>query len=156
MQVLGLRRNPEKSSQWVDRMSGPDDLHEMLSQADWVVVTAPLTPETRGMIGEPELRAMKNSARIINIGRGPIIQEAILVTALQKGWIAGAGLDVFETEPLSEDSPLWDMENVIITAHYAGMSLFYLDRLMEIFVENLRHYQLGERLINVVDKRLGY
>ena len=156
MRVLGIRRNPNRSSPWVDQMFAPDNLMEMLPQADWVVIAAPLTQQTKGMIGERDLTAMKKSACLINIARGPLVQEKALIKALQEGWIAGAGLDVFEEEPLPEDSPLWDMDNVIITAHYAGLTPQYNDRLIEIFTENLRRYQSGEPLINVVDKRLGY
>jgi len=156
MRILGVRRHLARSTRWVDQMYGPEGLMDMLPQADWLVITAPLTQETKGMIGESELRAMKKSAHIINIARGPIIQEQVLIKALQEGWIAGAGLDVFEEEPLPDSSPLWDMENVIITGHYAGRNPHYLDRLMEIFLENLRRYQAGKPLINVVDKRLGY
>lgn len=156
MRVLGLRRNPDRTSPWVDEMFGPDNLMEMLPQADWVVISAALTQQTEGMIGERELQAMKNSAYLVNIARGSIVQEKALLKALREGWIAGAGLDVFEEEPLSHDSPLWDMDNVIITAHYAGMTPKYIDRLVEIFTENLRRYQAAEPLINVVDKRLGY
>jgi len=137
-------------------MYGPDQLLEMLPEADWVVITTPLTRETQGLIGERELRVMKETAYIINIGRGAIIQEQALIRALQEGWIAGAGLDVFELEPLPEDSPLWDMENVIVTPHYAGLTPYYADRVVEIFTENLRRYQAGQPLINEVDKRLGY
>ena len=115
-----------------------------------------MTPETKGMIGEKELKSMKKSAHIINIARGSIIQEGVLIKALQEGWIAGAGLDVFEKEPLPEDSPLWDMENVIITGHFAGSTPFYFDRVLEIFLENLRRYRSGEPLFNVVDKQRGY
>jgi phosphoglycerate dehydrogenase-like enzyme len=156
MRVLAMRRNPERSSPYVDRMYGTEGLMELLSQSDWVLISAPMTPETKGMIGEKELRGMKKSAHVINIARGSIIQEKALIKALQEGWIAGAGLDVFETEPLPPDSLLWDLENVIITGHYAGSTPFYFDRVMEIFLENLRHYQCGEPLINVVDKQRGY
>jgi phosphoglycerate dehydrogenase-like enzyme len=156
MQVLGVRRNSTHLSPWVDQMFGPDSLMEMLSQADWVVIAAPLTQQTQGMIGERELKAMKKSAYLINIARGSIIQEKALIKALREGWIAGGGLDVFEEEPLLDRSPLWDMDNVIITAHYAGLTPQYNERLIEIFAENLRRYQSGEPLINVVDKRLGY
>jgi len=156
MRVLAIRRNPERSSPYVDEMYGTEGIGEILSQSDWVVIAAPMTPETRGMIGEKELMSMKKSASIINIARGSIIQEKALIKALQEGWIAGAGLDVFETEPLPEDSPLWDMEQVIITGHYAGSTPFYFDRVMEIFLENLKRYQNGEPLINVVDKQRGY
>ena len=156
MKVLATRRNPERSSPYVDRMYGTEGLQDLLSQSDWVVIAAPMTPETRGMIGEKELRSMKKSAHIINIARGSIIQEKVLIKALQEGWIAGAGLDVFEKEPLPEDSPLWDMENVIITGHFAGSTPFYFERVLEIFLENLRRYRSGEPLINVVDKQRGY
>ncbi len=156
MKVLGLRRRPERVSPYVDRMYGPEGLADLLEASDWVVITAALTSETMGMIGQKELKTMKESAHIINIARGPIIQEKALIKALREDWIAGAGLDVFEQEPLPADSPLWDMENVVITSHYAGATPFYMDRLIEIFTENLRRYQAGEPMINVVDKNLGY
>jgi phosphoglycerate dehydrogenase-like enzyme len=120
------------------------------------VVIVPLTSETRGMIGERELRAMKPTAYLVNVGRGGIVDERALIQALEEGWIAGAGLDVFGTEPLPEDSPLWKMENVIITSHYAGITPVYDERAMAIFLDNLRRYRAGEPLRNVVDKRLGY
>ena len=156
MRVVGVRRNPERSSAGVETMVGPDRLLDVLPEADFVVITAPLTEETRGMIGERELRALKPTAYIVNIGRGGIIAEGALVKALQEGWIAGAGLDVFEEEPLPEDSPLWGLENVIVTAHYAGITPRYDERAMAIFLDNLRRYKAGEPLRNVVDKKLGY
>ena len=156
MRVVGVRRNPERSSVGVEAMVGPDRLLDVLPEADFVVVTAPLTDETRGMIGERELRALKPTAYIVNIGRGGIIAEGALVKALQEGWIAGAGLDVFETEPLPQDSPLWDMENVLVTGHYAGATPRYDERAMAIFVDNLRRYKAGQPLRNVVDKKIGY
>lgn len=156
MKVLGVRRNPDRTSPYVDKTVGPDGLHDVLAASDWVVVTAAGTEETNGLIGEPELAVMKQSAVIINIARGSLIQEDALVRALQEKRIAGTGLDVFETEPLPEDSPLWQMPNVIITPHVAGGTPYYMDRLMDIFVENLKRYQAGESLINVVDKQLGY
>ena len=156
MKVLGIRRNPDRASPFVDRMYGPDDLREVLGHADWVVITAAMTAETEGMIGAEEFKAMKESACIINIARGSMIRERDLIAALEEKRIAGAGLDVFEQEPLPEDSPLWDMKNVVITPHFAGSTPYYMDRLIEIFVENLKQYQAGEPLKNVVDKRLGY
>jgi len=155
MRVLGLRRNPDKKSPYVDRIYGPDGLLDILKQSDWVVVTLAMTPETTGFIGEEAFTSMKETAFIINIARGPVIQENILIKALKEKWIAGAGLDVFETEPLPPDSPLWDMKNVIITPHYAGATPYYVDRLLDIFIENLKRFQSGEPLINVVDKQLG-
>jgi len=156
MKVLGVRRNPQRTSSFVDRMYGPEGLHKVLARSDWVVVAAVGTAETHGLIGEPELAVMKKSAVVINIARGSVIQEKALIQALQENRIAGAGLDVFEKEPLSESSPLWQMPNVIITPHVAGGTPHYVDRLIDIFVENLKRYQAGDPLINVVDKELGY
>ncbi len=156
MRVLGLRRDPTRTSPHVHRMLGPDGLTELLESSDWVVLTSALTPETRGLIGEPELKAMKDTAYLINIARGAMVQEKILIRALQEGWIAGAGLDVFAREPLPSDSPLWDMPNVAITSHRAGSTPHYNDRLVQIFIENLRRYRAGQPMINVVDKQLTY
>jgi phosphoglycerate dehydrogenase-like enzyme len=156
MRVLGVRRDPSVSALGVEAMFGVDRLLDLLPQADFVVLTVPLTQETKGMIGERELRAMKPTAYIINIGRGGTIQEKVLIQALQEGWIAGAGLDVFETEPLPADSPLWKLENTIITAHYSGRTPYYQERGMAIFLDNLRRYRAGEPLRNLVDKKLGY
>jgi phosphoglycerate dehydrogenase-like enzyme len=136
-------------------MHGNDDLLRLLSEADFVVLTVPLTCETEGMIGGAELRAMKECAYLVNIGRGGTVREGDLAWALGEGWIAGAGLDVFE-EPLPEDSPLWGMENVIVTSHYSGSTPHYDERALEIFLESLRRYQAGEPLRNVVDKARGY
>ncbi|HIQ05454.1 MAG TPA: D-2-hydroxyacid dehydrogenase [Anaerolineae bacterium] len=156
MRVLGVRRDPSVSVPNVEAMFGPDQLLDLLPKADFVVLTVPLTRETQGMIGERELRAMKPTAYLINVGRGGTVRESALIQALQKGWIAGAGLDVFETEPLPQDSPLWDMDNVIITSHYAGLTPKYDERAMAIFLDNLQRYRSGEPLRNVVDKKLGY
>ncbi len=156
MRVLGVRRNPGRGAAGVETMVGPDRLLDVLPEADFVVITAPLTDETRGMIGERELRAMKPTAYLVNIGRGGIVKERALIRALEEGRIAGAGLDVFEEEPLPEDSPLWRMENVIVTAHYAGFTPRYDERAIAIFLDNLRRYKAGEPLRNVVDKKLGY
>jgi phosphoglycerate dehydrogenase-like enzyme len=156
MRVLGVRRDPSLNAPDVEAMYSPERLLDALPEADFVVVTAPLTHETQGLIGERELRAMKPTAYIVNIGRGGTIHEDVLIRALQEGWIAGAGLDVFATEPLPADSPLWDMRNVIITGHYAGMTPQYDERALAIFLDNLRRYRAGQPLQNIVDKRLGY
>ena len=156
MRVMGVRYDPSRPAAGVQRMVGPAQLLEVLPEADFVVLTVPLTQETRGMIGERELRAMKPTAILVNIGRGGTIQEEQLVRALREGWIRGAGLDVFETEPLPADSPLWDMENVIITAHYAGHGPHYHERASAIFLDNLARYLRGEALRNVVDRTRGY
>jgi phosphoglycerate dehydrogenase-like enzyme len=156
MRVLGIRRNPAGELPGVKAMYGTDKLHELLPEADCVVLTAPLSHETQGMIGERELRAMKPTSHLVNIGRGGTIQEPALIQALREGWIAGAALDVFEQEPLPEASPLWELDNVIITAHYAGMSPAYDERALAIFLDNLGRYRAGQPLRNVVDKVAGY
>jgi phosphoglycerate dehydrogenase-like enzyme len=156
MRVLGVRREPAFSSEGVTAMYGPDQLIDLLPQADFVVITAPLTPETRHLVGESELRAMKASTILVNIGRGGTIDEPALIDALQEGRLGGAGLDVFAHEPLPPASPLWTLENVIITSHYAGATPHYHERAMAIFLDNLRRYVAGEPLRNVVDKTLGY
>lgn len=156
IRVMGMRRNPALSVSGVSRMVGPEALLDSLPDADFVVVTAPLTPATRRMIGERELRAMKSTAILINIGRGGTIDEVALIQALRENRIAGAGLDVFETEPLPVDSPLWDMDNVIITAHYAGNTPAYTERALDLFLDNLHRYRTGIPLRNVVDMERGY
>ncbi len=156
MKVIGVRRDPSIPAPGVTRMIGADRLLDTLPEADFVVLTVPLTHETEGMIGERELRAMKPSAYLINIGRGKTVDQSALVRALQEGWIAGAGLDVVDPEPLPADSPLWDMPNVILTSHYSGLTPYYDDRALSIFLDNLRRYQSGEEMRNVVDKEAGY
>ena len=156
VRVLGLRRHPTRPVSGVQHMFGVGQLLDLLPQADFVVLTVPLTAETRAMIAEPELRAMKPTAYLVNVGRGGTVDEAALAQALRRGWIAGAGLDVFETEPLPEDSPLWDIDRVIITSHYAGVTPHYNKRALEVFLDNLQRYRAGEPLRNVVDKQLGY
>jgi phosphoglycerate dehydrogenase-like enzyme len=139
-----------------DALYGPEQLHEMLPQCDFVVLAAPLTPQTRGMIGEAELRAMKPTAYLVNIARGELCDEAALIRALREKWIAGAGLDVFMQEPLPKGSPLWTLPNAILTPHISGFSPNYERRAVDIFCENLRRYIAGEPLLNVVDKTAGY
>lgn len=156
MRVIGIRRNPHLDAGGLDAIYGPEQLLEHLPKADFVVLTVPLNYETQGMIGERELRAMKPGAYLVNIGRGPTVDESALIQALQSGWIAGAGLDVFETEPLPADSPLWDMPNTILTAHYAGRTPHYIERALSIFLDNLERYTTGRPLFNVVDKELMY
>jgi phosphoglycerate dehydrogenase-like enzyme len=157
MKVIGVRRHPSDDAvPGVAEMVGPEALTDVLPRADVVVLTVPLTEETRGMIGESQLRMMKASARLVNIGRGGTVDEPALIKALEAGWIAGAGLDVFEEEPLPADSPLWEMENVVITSHYAGHTPQYTERAMNIFLDNLKRYREGRPLCNVVDKTLGY
>lgn len=139
-----------------DSIYSPERLHEMLRQCDFVVVAAPLTPATHHMIDEAALRAMPSHAYLVNIARGGLIDEAALVRALSEGWIAGAGLDVFEKEPLPADSPLWQLNNVILSPHVAGFSFEYNERAKALFAQNLSRYLAGEPLLNLVDKKKGY
>jgi D-2-hydroxyacid dehydrogenase (NADP+) len=158
MRVLATRRSARRSrrARYVDRLLAPDKLRDLLAESDYVVLTLALTPETRGIIGEAELRSMKPTAYLINVARGGLVDEAALVRALEEQRIAGAGLDVFTTEPLPQDSPLWGFENVIISPHIAGGMEDYVARATAVFCENLRRYLGGRRLINVVDKGKGY
>lgn len=156
MRVLGVRRNPARAVPGIERMYSQQELETVLSEADFVVLTIPLTADTRSLIGVRAFRKMKPSAYLINIGRGGTVDEPALIQALQSGQIAGAGLDVFASELLPPDSPLWDMPNVIITAHYSGLTPYYNVRAMDIFIDNLERYIKGKPMRNVVDKMLGY
>jgi phosphoglycerate dehydrogenase-like enzyme len=159
MRVLGVRRSgvpPESGDYIADEIVGPLELLPVLSRADFVVVCLPLTEETHHLIGELALRSMKPSAYLINVSRGAVVDEASLLKALTEGWIAGAGLDVFETEPLPEKSWLWHLNNVIITPHLAGETPVYNERAVDLFCENLRRYIAGEPLHNVVEPSRGY
>ena len=153
--VIGINNEPVKSK-YVDNAALPGKLHGMLPQADYVVACLPLTDETRRLMGAKEFSAMKKSAVLVNVGRGPVVDEHALVVALRKGRIAGACLDVFESEPLKKSSLLWKMKNVIITAHCASRTPHYEDRMVEIFCRNLEAFKKGKKLINVVDKKRGY
>jgi len=157
MRVIATKRDvTSAASTYVDRLVPPADLNQLLAESDFAVLSLPLTKETEGMIGERQLRSMKPTGILINVSRGKLIQENKLVQALKQGWIAGAGLDTFESEPLQEISELWNFKNVIITPHIAGETPHYLERLMDIFTENLKRFIHKQPLINVVDKNLGY
>lgn len=156
MRVEGIRRRSSHPVDGVEAMYAPEQLHERLAHADVVVLTVPLSRATEGMIGAAELRAMKPTAYLINIGRGGTVDEPALVEALAAQSIAGAALDVFAEEPLPASSPLWGMQNVIITAHYAGVTPRYDERAMAIFLDNLRRYRSGAPLRNQVDRAAGY
>ncbi|MFC2010599.1 NAD(P)-dependent oxidoreductase [Chloroflexota bacterium] len=136
--------------------SPPEQLQQLLAESDFVVMALPFTPETSKIIGEKELRTMKPSAYLINIARGGVMDEEALTRALEEGWIAGAGLDVFATEPLPADSRLWELPNVIISPHISGMMDDYVEQSTEVFAENLRRYLDGKRLLTMVDKQKGY
>ncbi len=156
MRVIGMRRHPQKGSRHVDHVVGPDKLNEVLPQADYIVLAVPLTSQTRHMFGEQAFSIMKPGAFLVNIGRGATIDQSALIRALKNSRLAGAGLDVFEEEPLPADSELWSLDNVIITSHYAGGTPRYHERAFAIFVKNLVRYRHGETLLNLVDKEKGY
>jgi phosphoglycerate dehydrogenase-like enzyme len=140
----------------LDRVSGPDSLPQLLSESDFVVLAAPLTPETEDMIDEAALTAMKPTAWLINIARGRLVDERALLAALREGRIGGAILDTFREEPLPPSSAFYDLENVIVTPHTSWSSGRVLDRSVQLFCDNLRRYAAGEPLLNVVDPSAGY
>jgi phosphoglycerate dehydrogenase-like enzyme len=155
--VIGIRRTPGPGSAADGvRLESPDKRWDLLPQADYVVNILPLTPETRHYVGEAEFSRMKPEALYINVGRGATTDEAALIKALLSKKIAGALLDVTEQEPLPADSPLWDMDNVILTSHYAGRHPEYSRLALEVALENLKRYVRGDPLKNLVDKNRGY
>jgi len=169
MRVLAVRRSTGRADQGYavdgtgdpngtipERFYPPQALREMLAECDYVVIALPLTTATRHVIGEPELRAMKPSAYLVNIARGGLIDEAALVRALREGWIGGAGLDVFDEEPLPPDSPLWELDNALISPHVAGFTPHYDERAVALFAGNLSRYLAGLPLQNQVDKKQEY
>jgi phosphoglycerate dehydrogenase-like enzyme len=158
MRIVATRRSAaaDQSDPDADTLVPPDHLGDLLAASDFVVVSVPATPETRHIIGADELRQMRRNAFLINISRGSTVDEAALITALTDGTIAGAGLDVFETEPLPGDSPLWRLPNVIISPHVAGDTDRYSRRFTDLFLDNLARYQAGEPLRNVIDLARGY
>jgi phosphoglycerate dehydrogenase-like enzyme len=159
MKVLALKRHT-RASQFTDplveRLYGPDQLAEMISLCGYIVVAAPLTAETRGMIGEPEFAAMKPTAVVINVGRGPIINEAALIRALSTNRIKGAALDVFDQEPLPAGHAFYKMENVLLSPHCADHTHDWLDNAMDFFIAQYARFRANEPLLNLVNKKLGY
>ncbi|MGA7869254.1 MAG: D-2-hydroxyacid dehydrogenase [Candidatus Binatus sp.] len=170
MNVLALKRNPadrvdpgwcpaglgDPEGSIPARFYGSDEREAILRESDYVSVTLPLTDHTRKFIGEREFAAMKPGAYLVNIGRGEVIDERAMATALTAGKIGGAGLDVFEHEPLEATSPLWDMENVILTPHISGANRGYMDKACQLFVDNLKRFAADRPLLNLVDPKLGY
>ena len=156
MRVIGLRRNEGKIPDWVDQVFPPQGIDELLRQADFVLCSLPLTQETMHLMDYRRFSAMKPTAFFVNVGRGQVVKDEDLVRVLREGLIRGAGLDVFEVEPLPQDSPLWKMENVIVTPHAAGNAPANRKRVLDILIENLRRLERGLPLLNVVDKTLGY
>ncbi len=156
MRVFALARRSRQAPEYVEALWTPDRLDDMLGLSDFVAACAPLTDATRGRFGAHEFARMKDTAYFFNIGRGAVAVQADLERALTDGEIAGAGLDVTDPEPLPADSPLWDMENVILTPHVSGGSDGTPGRVTEITLENIRRFAAGEELANVVDPEHGY
>ncbi len=158
MRVLATRRSvaPGAHDPDVDELVPLQGMPRLLAESDFVVIAVPSTPQTHHLIGAPELRAMKPTALLINVARGDIVDEPALIDALRSGEIAGAALDVFETEPLPSESPLWRIPNVIIAPHLAGATDAYSRRFTDLFLDNVRRYRAGEPLRNIVDPNRGY
>ena len=155
--VSGIRRRAGGPGvEGVADVATADKLSSLLPRADIVVISAPHTGETKGLIGRDELAAMKRDAVLVNVSRGRLVDEAALAAALQEGRLAGAALDVFEREPLPDDSPLWDLPNVLITPHTSGFRPDHWDVMTDLFAENLRRYDGDQPLLNVIDKNAGY
>jgi phosphoglycerate dehydrogenase-like enzyme len=157
MRVLATKRHVSGSTdRLVDHLYKPEERREMIALCDYVVATAPLTEETRHMISDAEFAVMKPTAVVINVGRGPVIDEAALVRALSTQRIKGAGLDVFEHEPLPAKHPLYKLENVLLSPHCADHTADWQDQAMSFFLKQYGRFEKGEPLENVVNKRLGY
>jgi len=158
MHVIATRRSVKKArrARYVDLLVPAAQLTELLVKSDFVVISLPLTNETYKLIGDKEISMMKQTAYIINVGRGKIIDESALIRALSEGKIAGAGLDVFETEPLPIDSRLWELPNVIMSHHVAGDQDAHDELPIEFFCKNLRRYIEGKKLLGLVNKDRGY
>ncbi len=156
IRILAMRRTPGDPDPLVDRTFAPAQLNEMLAECDYVVVTAPLTAETRGLIGAPQIAAMKSTAVLINVGRGAVIEEDALVAALDSGRLRGAALDVFTVEPLPAGHAFYRMENVLLSPHTADRSPESRTRAVDFFLKNFERFRIGERLENIVNKHAGY
>jgi phosphoglycerate dehydrogenase-like enzyme len=156
MTVLAMVRDTSKKYPNVDELVTEGNIKELLNRSDFVVNAMPLTDNTFHFFNTEKFSHMKSSAYFINIGRGPVTNEKDLIHALNKKVIAGAGLDVFEEEPLPSHSPLWTMENVIITPHSSGSTPEYMNRVIDIFCKNLGAYIHKKEMPNVVDKKRGY
>jgi phosphoglycerate dehydrogenase-like enzyme len=159
MNVLGSRRRvsqPAKEDSLIDQVYGSEQLLEMLSRCDYIVVTVPFTEQTRGLIADAEFAVMKKNAVLINVGRGPTINERAMIKALSENKIRGAALDVFDQEPLPQGHPFYSLENVLLSPHCADHTPDWLDNAMLFFLKQLARFRHGETLLNIVDKRLGY
>ena len=150
LKVIGVRRSPQRPGDPVDELHPPQKLAELLPRADWLIIASPLTAETRGMINADLLARLPQGARIINIGRGEIIDETAMIEALRSGHLGGAYLDVFEKEPLPTESPLWDLPNVLISPHNSAAASGNDERVYQMFLANLEHWQHKQALTNEV------
>ncbi len=158
VRILALRRRPElsKGDPLLDGTYAPERIDELMAASDYLLVAAPLTPGTRGLVGEAQLAAMKASSVLINVGRGPVVDQGALLRALETGRIRGAALDVFDVEPLPNDHPFYGMPNVLLSPHTADRVTGFFQLPVQCFLENLRRFRAGETLLNVVDKQAGY
>jgi phosphoglycerate dehydrogenase-like enzyme len=153
MKVIGVRRSPRTPGDPVDELRPPEALPSLLPRCDWLIIACPLTPETRGWIDAAAIAALPAGARLINIARGEIVVERALIEALGSGRLAGAYLDVFETEPLPPDSPLWGMPNVLVTPHNSSAASGNDERVLQAFLDNLARWHRGAPLVNEVQKQ---
>jgi phosphoglycerate dehydrogenase-like enzyme len=156
MNVVAVRQYPEKPAESVATVYGPQEIAKLLRESDFVVLTAPVTPATRNLIDAERLAQMKPTSYLINVGRGALVDEVALAKALQAKKIAGAALDVFEEEPLPEDSPLWALEDLFITPHCAGFIEKLWEQHLEEISANLHRYLAGQPLVGLVNKANGY
>jgi len=159
MNVLGLRRSARQQSEkdsLIDQVYEPEQLLEMLSRCDYVVVSLPLTAQTQGLIAEAEFAVMKKNAVLINVGRGPTIDELAMIKALSDNRIRAAALDVFDREPLPRGHPFYSLENVLLSPHCADHTPDWLNNAMRFFLAQVERFRNGETLSNIVDKTLGY
>lgn len=165
MRAIAVRANPDKGVDWLPandaaparhRVYGPKDLNILLKESDFVVISAPVTEQTKRIIDAEGFATMKPTAYLVNVARGALVDEQALIAALREKRIGGAALDVFEDEPLPPTSPLWDLDNVVITPHSAGISQQLWERQYKLFSENLRRFQTGAPLIGLVNKQAGY
>lgn len=153
--VWGGRRRPEPLANF-DKIVVDNEWHALLPEVDYLVVTTPLTPETKALIDETVLRSLPSHAYLINVGRGAVVDESALTKALTEGWIGGAGLDTVSIEPLPPESPLWSLPNLLITPHTSAISPALKERITALFLDNLERYRIGQPLRNVVNKQAGY
>ncbi len=156
MRVIAMREHPEKGTYGAAEIFGPEQVDEIFRQADYIVLAAPVTDATKAIANADRLALMKPDASLINVGRGQLVDEAALTSALRNSKIGGAALDVFRKEPIAPDSPLWDAPNLLITPHTAALTDKQWERHYALFSENLRRYLNGQPLLAVVDKQKGY